>query len=302
MSLFILEPSLHTVKQRRWRANRKDQPHLISAALSSQSVQPASEQELCSSSINESFNRDVFSQKDHNYDFDPDSIFFETNESNILEESNFDEESDEPLYDGARVTVKYYHKQILEFGNGAKLDNTNMNKLLKLIESALPFQNKLVKSCTKLFSFFQKSLSFIETLRCSTCLNIIDENNYCSILCEQNEVQRRADNFVEHVFIDRSNHQLIETIRRNKHLILNYPELVDKLLPCDVLTRVVYQEKRKCLLAISNDIYPITCMLHVDGASIFQWSKKHTWLVMASILEIPPPLRENQQNMLLLAL
>ena len=57
-------------------------------------------------------------------------VYFFLLESNIPEELNFDEESDEPLYDGARITVKYYHKQILEFGNSAKLDNTHMNKLL----------------------------------------------------------------------------------------------------------------------------------------------------------------------------
>ncbi|CAF2984120.1 unnamed protein product, partial [Rotaria sp. Silwood2] len=213
-----------------------------------------------------------------------------------------EQELDESLYDGAPVTFKFYHKKILEFGNLVKLNDFNMNKLLKLIGSALPIGNKLVKSYRKLVSIFQEQPSFNEVLRCTKCLEIINNNNYCSIICERNQCQRRVADVIEHVSVDRSNRQLIEIIRRNKHLILNYPQLVDKLLPCDVLTGLVYEKKKKYLQTTFNDTFPITLMLHIDSTPVVHWIKKHTWLVTASIVEIPPPLRENQFNLLLLSL
>jgi len=120
-------------------------------------------------------------------------------------------------------------------------------------------------------------------------------------MCARNECQRLVNDVIEHVSVDCSNRQLIAIIRRNKHLILDYPQFVDKLLPCDVLTGSVYEKKRKDLQTTSNDTFPITLMLHIDSTPIVHWSKKHTWLVTASIVEIPPPLRENQVNLLLLS-
>jgi hypothetical protein len=87
-------------------------------------------------------------------------------------------ELDEPLYQGAPITFKSYHKQILEFGNSLRLNDSDMNKLLKLIGNALPIGNKLLNTHKKVVSIFQKTSSFNEILRCSNCLQIIDNNNY----------------------------------------------------------------------------------------------------------------------------
>ena len=177
-----------------------------------------------------------------------------------------------------------------------------MTKLLKLIGSVLPSGNKLVKSYRKLVSIFQERSSFNHVLKCTKCSEIIDNNNYCSISCEKNQCKRRVADVIEHISADRSNKQLIDIIRRNKHLILDYPQLVHKLLPCDVLTRSVYQKKKENLQTTSNGMFPITLMLHIDSTPIVHWTKKLTWFVTASIVEIPPPLRENQFNLLLLSL
>jgi len=184
----------------------------------------------------------------------------------------------------------------LEFGNSIKLSEANMNKLLKLIGNALPIENKLVKSYKKLANMFKITSTFIQTLKCKYCLSIIDETNSCSVICEQNKHQRKIVDVIEHVFINRSYEQLIEIIRRNKHLILEYPQVANNLLPCDVITGSIYQQKIKNLKALNN-VYPITLMIHIDGFPLVHWTKKHTWLVTASIVEIPPPLRENKLNM-----
>ncbi|CAF2984155.1 unnamed protein product [Rotaria sp. Silwood2] len=317
--LYWRKPSRHTVKQRRWRARRKHKPHSIELSLSHTTVQQPIEQNINLSSDTESFEDNFIN--DENGNFEDDSINdendnFEDNFINDEADYNIDlnsgfvelteqmvqQEVDEPLYNGASITFRCYHKQILEFGNLVKLNDSNMSKLLKLIDNALPIGNKLVKSNKKLVSIFQEHSSFTKVLKCTKCLEIVNNNNCCSITCEQNQTQRRVGDIIEHLSVGRSNKQLIEIIRRNKQLILNYPQLVEKLLPCDVMTRLVYHKKKKNLQTISNNMFPITLMLHIDSTPIVHWTKKHTWLVTASIVEIPPPLRENQFNLLLLSL
>lgn len=219
-----------------------------------------------------------------------------------LLESVSGDEVNRPLYEGAPVMAKFYHKQLFEFANSVRLDVKAMNKLLKLIDSALPHPNNLVKSYKKLTSIFQLSSSFLETTVCVICSNIIDLNNHCSYTCQQNELERRVGDIIEFVSMDQSKKQLVDVIRRNKHLIIDYPRLVDETLPCDIMTRSIYRKKRKNKQLLLDQRYPVTLMLHIDGFPVVHWTKKHTWLVTGSIIEIPPCLRENQINMLLISL
>ncbi|CAF1968643.1 unnamed protein product, partial [Rotaria magnacalcarata] len=306
-----LEPAPHTLRQRRWRANRKIRPYPAELSSLIPPVEPINEEDLHSSLVDENYENNLYDEYLENnpygdeyleadtleddYNFSLNQIGIESNEKFI------EEELDQPLYDGAPVSIKCYHKQIVDFGNLVQLTDSNMNKLLKLIRNALPFKNKLLKSYKKVVSLFQKKSSFNEVLRCTSCLEIIN-NNYCSIICERNYSQRLVGDVIEHFSTDRSNTQLIDVIRRNKQLILTYPQLVDKLLQCDVMTQLIYKEKRKELQAASNATYPITLMLHIDSTPIVHWSRKHTWFVTASIVEIPPPLRENHLNLLLLSI
>ncbi|CAF1117438.1 unnamed protein product [Didymodactylos carnosus] len=182
------------------------------------------------------------------------------------------------------------------------LEELNVTKLLKLTSSALPASHKLVTNHSKLVNMFIEEQSVKEIIRCSTCFMIIDSNNHCSMNCQQNRSYRKTSNVVEHVTTTNDT-QLINIIRRNRCLIPSYPRLVNQLAPSDILTRSVYQEslrKNKCDNV--DGPHPITLMIHIDGAPIVRWTKKQTWPVTASICEIPPYLRENQNNILLLAI
>ncbi|CAM4846096.1 unnamed protein product, partial [Rotaria magnacalcarata] len=307
-----LERAPRTLRQRRWRANRKIRPYPTQLSSLIPPVEPINEEDLHSPFVDENYEDNPYDDEhlednpygdeyleadtlEDDYDLSLNQIGIESNEKCI------EQELDEPLYDGAPVSFKCYHKEIVDFGNLVQLTDSNMNKLLKLIRNALPFTNKLLKSYKKVVSLFQKKSSFNEVLRCTNCLEIIN-NNYCSIICERNDSQRLVGGVVEHLSTDRSNTQLIDVIRRNKQLIINYPQLVDKLLQCDVMTQLIYKEKQRELQATSNDTYPITLMLHIDSTPIVHWSRKHTWFVTASIVEVPPPLRENHLNLLLLSI
>ncbi|CAF2247150.1 unnamed protein product, partial [Rotaria magnacalcarata] len=98
------------------------------------------------------------------------------------------EQEDEPLYTGAPVTFKSYHKQILEFGNSVKLSDSSMNTLLQLIGNALPIENKLLRSYKKLLTAFKTTSSFNHELKCKYCLRIIDRTNSCSLIANKTNV------------------------------------------------------------------------------------------------------------------
>ncbi|CAF1289137.1 unnamed protein product [Rotaria magnacalcarata] len=263
-----LGPATDTLRQRRWRANRKIRPYPTQLSSLIPPVEPINEEDLHSSFVDENYEDNPYDDEyleantlEDDDDLSLNQIVIESNEKFV------EQTLDKPLYDGAPVSFKCYHKEIVDFENLVQLTDSNMNKLL----------------------------------RCTSCFKIIN-NNYCSIICERNDSQRLVHGVIEHISADRSNTQLIDIVRRNKHLVLKYPQLVDKLLPCDVMTQLIYKEKQKELQATSNDTYPITLMLHIDSTPIVHWSRKHTWFVTASIVEIPPPLRGNHLNILLLSI
>lgn len=210
-------------------------------------------------------------------------------------------EFDEPLYEGASITTMHYHKEIFDFGNAAHLSEAAMNKLLLLIHKALPDGNKMVKNFKKLTSIFQYSSSFTESKICAHCLITIDEENVCSDTCRRNTTDRSVEDIVEFIKMDSSKKQLIDIIRRNKQMIIDYPRVVDEISSCDIMTAKVYRERFKNKIT-SDDTASVTLMLHIDGFPLVHWTKKHTWLFTASIIEIPPFLRENKFNMILVSL
>ncbi|CAF3866657.1 unnamed protein product [Rotaria sordida] len=300
-ALKTLQPSSRSIRQKRWRTNRKNKPYSPHSNISYPADEQVEDTVSCTSFIDNTWLNDE--QVNEDDDDDDDDRFVGSNAFLLyLDELNIYKETDEPLYLDSTITFKQYHKKIIEFGNFAKLSNTNMNKLLKLIAEGLPQDHKLVKSYSKLAEIFQEQSSFEDTTRCTECLQLINEKNKCSIFCQQNGIQRQVGNVIEHVFINKSNQQLVRIIRRNKELIINYPQVSNQILPCDIISRTIYQIKKEKLQTILNDAYPVTLMIHIDGTPICHWTRKHTWVVMGSIIEIPPPLRENQTNMILLGI
>lgn len=48
--------------------------------------------------------------------------------------------------------------------------------------------------------------------------------------------------------------------------------------------------------------HPITLIIHTDGASLVQSTKSAVWPYFGAIIELPPPVREYQMNILTLSL
>lgn len=77
------------------------------------------------------------------------------------------------------------------------------------------------------------------------------------------------------------------TVKRYLNLINEYPLCSNDILPCDVINGSIY----KCL-RIKNQ-KQLTILLHTDGAPVTKISGKSLWPIQATILEIPPPIRDH---------
>ncbi|CAF1305257.1 unnamed protein product, partial [Didymodactylos carnosus] len=208
-------------------------------------------------------------------------------------------ENDEvPLYPGSTISARQYHKSIINFCSESRLDEKNTTKLLRLIATALPLGHNLVKTTAKLYNTIDNRPSFVEKLLCCKCMFSIASQNRCSTSCELNGKQHLVKDVIE--WVRATDYQLEEVIRRNKNLIKTYPSSSTHFVPCDIIAQEFYQRKYSDLRDIDDNVYPVTLSLHLDGAPIVKWSKKQTWLFSASIVEIPPPLRDYTTNLILL--
>jgi hypothetical protein len=85
--------------------------------------------------------------------------------------------------------------------------------------------------------------------------------------------------------------QLNAIVNRNE-AFLNKPELY----PSSDVCRGTYYARR------SNAVNQLTLIVHCDGAPLIRSSKQSIWPLFASVVELPPPIREHQRNIILLAL
>ena len=107
--------------------------------------------------------------------------------------------------------------------------------------------------------------------------------------CSRSRKSLRRCDIDEIVHLDIQS-QLNSVVIRNEYL-LNKPELYPE---ADVCKGTYYRELKK-----ENQL---TLIVHCDGAPIVRSSKQSIWPLFASIVELPPPIREQHRNIVLLAI
>ncbi|CAF0764918.1 unnamed protein product [Didymodactylos carnosus] len=131
-----------------------------------------------------------------------------------------------PLYNGASIAIKSYHKQIHQFCTDLKLDNDQITKLLQLISYALPHDHHLALTSQKLFELVQ------DKIRCPNCCYEINtggiindpvnrqpfvavQNNPSSTSAIQNAIQNDLNETLQSQ-IDYIQEPYADTIEQNK--------------------------------------------------------------------------------------
>jgi hypothetical protein len=100
---------------------------------------------------------------------------------------------------------------------------------------------------------------------------------------------------VAELVINNVKDEICSIAKRYFNLINQYPSCSNDVLPCDVLNGSIYKRLR-----IQNQ-NQLTILLHTDGAPVTKVGGKSLWPVQATILEVPPPVRDHGSAVMVLA-
>ena len=216
--------------------------------------------------------------------------------SNILK--NFCDQSP-PLYDGSKLSAMESIKLLMDFLiSDVNLDKGNILRLLRLIKSILPQPNTLPVTWKPIMKLFGRTSLFTTTFLCSSCHTKCGKTTFNTKICRNENCSRSQATLKTHEVIELVNldvrTQLKSIINRNINLISKNTNFFPKP---DISNGAFYQT------TISNSTCKtITLVLHTDGAPLIRTTKQSIWPLFASIVEIPPPVREYQKNIVLLGL
>jgi hypothetical protein len=131
---------------------------------------------------------------------------------------------------------------------------------------------------------------------CRECLYRLKnpEQITCTDGCSFNDKRRPFMNVVELVTNDVKD-EIRSTAKRYLNLINEYSNCSNDILPCDVPNGSVYKRLQ------TKNQKQLTILLHTDGAPVTKIGGKSLWPVQATILEIPPPVRDHISAVMVLA-
>ncbi|CAF0999379.1 unnamed protein product [Rotaria magnacalcarata] len=213
-----------------------------------------------------------------------------------FEDHLLDTDSGEPLFDGSLLTINKAVRQLCSFFTDANINKRAAVHLLRIIKTLLPKPNRLPTSWKGIMKVLGHVSTSRTTFLCSNCFQQCQKGRYGAKLCQNEQCSlknrtMKSSQIVELVHLDIRTQ--IQSILTRNQLLLNRKDLYPMT---DVCFGEFYQNQP------SERINRITLIIHVDGASLVKLSKQSIWPCFASIVELPPPAREYQKNIVLLSL
>lgn len=214
-------------------------------------------------------------------------------------------DSSPPLFKNAHTSIKVVAKCILSFAIEFNLPKLVVERLLKLFKSLLPSPNLLPTTHTSLLKLIGETPSSLTKYYCNSCLKmctIRSGKKYCANeKCKLMNQSLRNREISEVVTMD-IKQQLKTIITRNISLFgkMEFSPPFD--INCGSLYRkssALHKESNK---TCSNTICSITLNIHTDGAPLVRSTKSSFWPCLASVVELPPQVREKQVNIVVLSL
>ncbi|CAF1104233.1 unnamed protein product [Didymodactylos carnosus] len=201
-----------------------------------------------------------------------------------------------PLYPQSTIRTGQAVKRLMTFFIKSNFDKRKIIRMMCLIKSILPTPNKLPTTLKQILKIFGKTPSFITKFYCNNCLALTTKRNghhYCTnSSCTLADLQLSKRQLTEIVIMN-IREKLQSIVRRNFSLFSGHEELFPAF---DIPSGTRYQSTTK------KTIHPITLNIHADGAALVRSTKSALWPCFSSIVELPPPIREYQSNILTLAL
>ncbi|CAF0999332.1 unnamed protein product, partial [Didymodactylos carnosus] len=201
-----------------------------------------------------------------------------------------------PLYKDSPTNIKTAVKLLTDFYTSVNLDKKNVLRLLKLFKSLLPQPNLLPTTWKSILKLFDKHCLSSTKYLCLKCDALCHSSKYGQKKCVNpkcllNKKTLKRTEITEIVTLDIKSQ--LETILYRNQNILNKNELFPE---GDIHYGEFYQANH------SQKRNAITLILHCDGAPLAKASKQCLWPCFASIIELPPPIREYQRNIVVVAL
>ena len=209
------------------------------------------------------------------------------------------------LYENSCVSVKAAALDIISIAIEFNFPKIAVERLLKLFKSLLPMPNVLPTTYPSLMKTVDAKSTSTSTYYCNICsyvCSIRSGRKYClHDNCPRKNQPLRNCEISEVVTMD-IKEQIRSIISRNISLFNN-----DKYFPpFDIKSRSFYRMSAKSTNqshTLSNlKIHSITLNIHTDGAPVVKTTKASLWPCLASIVELPPQIREKQTNILILCL
>ncbi|CAF3341334.1 unnamed protein product [Rotaria sp. Silwood2] len=201
-----------------------------------------------------------------------------------------------PLYEHATVTTNEAVNRLMQFFIKSNFDKNKVINMMRLIKSILPSPNKLPTTFRQILRTYGKTPSSIEKFYCNNCFTLTTRKNgqqYCNNTSCRFRNSQLSKKQVTEVVIVNIREKLQSIIKRNFSLFTGS----EKLFPSfDIPSGERYGIKTK------ETLHPITLVIHADGAPLIRSTKSAVWPCFSAIVEIPPPVREYQSNILTLGL
>lgn len=214
----------------------------------------------------------------------------------LVEEHSSESKQSEPLYTNSKICVQEAVRKLVHYFIDFNLNKVAAVRLLRLTKEFLPSPNCLPttwKSILKVLGFVSTSTKTFLCFRCfQRCEKSRNGRRICrNPRCKQAQKVLKATQLVEIIHLNiRSQIQTIFSRNRN---FFNRSDLYPK-------TDVCFGNHYRNLNVKS--INRVTLIVHTDGAPLVKLSKQNLWPCFASIVELPPPVRDYQNNILVLAL
>ncbi|CAF1498461.1 unnamed protein product [Rotaria sordida] len=218
---------------------------------------------------------------------------------------NLSSDSSSPLYENAHISVKAAASRIMSMASEFNFSKNVVERVLKVFKTLLPNPNYLPTTHASIRKSIGAKPSSSSKFYCNSCLQLcvlrsgqkFCDNDKCALVNKS----LRNRNISEVVTLD-IKQQLKSIVTRNIYLFGNK----NLFEPFDISNGEHY----KTSITLSNGpnqvsknfIHSISLNIHTDGAPLIRTTKSSIWPCLASIVELPPQVRENQKNIVILCL
>lgn len=214
-----------------------------------------------------------------------------------IQSGNLIEHDNSPLlYDNANITTNEAVNMLMNIFTQVNFDKTKVVSMMHLVKRNLPSMNKLPITLQQILRTYGKIPCSIKKYYCNNCFSSTTQTSgkdYCNnIKCSFYNSQLLKKEVTE-VVIMNIREKLQSIIKKKISLLSNCQEFYPSF---DITSGRRYRNK------VKHTQYPITLIIHADGAPLVRSTKSAVWSCFAAIVELPLPVREYQSNILTLGL